>query len=468
ALAVLGLSSLGADDPAGFWQIESDAIALSTTWHTDFGSFHTRLRAETWWPYNKPIVLMGPSILYSADVTAGNDYVKAACELDPGCRLFVFTGLLPVAYWDATNTYIHGNASGYWAAGEMCIARWAEGVGRGNLGGVTVSPTTQNVRVGPGVPGAYRFEVYTSQSAATKGRVSNPSTNSAATAEQEVESSGGLLALRSFSSANDLIPNQAIISWGGSANLNIQANGASAGILFAVGGVNRVLFESAGNVVPYADNAISLGKSGARWSAVWSNNGTIQTSDARQKTNIASLDGALCWEFITRLNPVAYQWISGQTVVTIEDDPDHMVEEPVVEDIEVDDYEVEFAGGVAMRKAVRRVVTREAVDTFAVVDEAGEQVIEDGRPLFVQRVRTRQVPAKREVHTSRAGVRIHLGHLAQEVKAIMDDLEVDWALYVEDAETGELGLRPEYFIPIIIAAMQWKFTQLEAQIGGGA
>jgi hypothetical protein len=60
---------------------------------------------------------------------------------------------------------------------------------------------------------------------------------------------------------------------------------------------------------PATDNAMTLGGSGARWSAVWAATGTIQTSDARQKTDIEPSDLGL--DFICALNPVKYRWITG-------------------------------------------------------------------------------------------------------------------------------------------------------------
>lgn len=60
---------------------------------------------------------------------------------------------------------------------------------------------------------------------------------------------------------------------------------------------------------PATDNAVTLGGSGARWSAVWAATGAIQTSDARQKTDIAPSDLGL--DFILALNPVRYRWIVG-------------------------------------------------------------------------------------------------------------------------------------------------------------
>ena len=60
---------------------------------------------------------------------------------------------------------------------------------------------------------------------------------------------------------------------------------------------------------PATDNAMTLGASGARWSAIWAATGTIQTSDARQKTAIAPTDLGL--DFILALQPVRFRWIDG-------------------------------------------------------------------------------------------------------------------------------------------------------------
>lgn len=62
----------------------------------------------------------------------------------------------------------------------------------------------------------------------------------------------------------------------------------------------------AGNIAPSADNLYTMGKSGARWSAVWSANGVIQTSDLRLKTNIQPLNYGL--KEVMQLRPVRYNW----------------------------------------------------------------------------------------------------------------------------------------------------------------
>ncbi|QQR38906.1 DUF2793 domain-containing protein [Devosia rhizoryzae] len=74
----------------------------------------------------------------------------------------------------------------------------------------------------------------------------------------------------------------------------IRVDAASSAI--SIGGVLR----------PASDNAQSLGSSSARWSAVWSATGTIQTSDRRSKTAIAPTDLGLA--FIEALEPVRFHW----------------------------------------------------------------------------------------------------------------------------------------------------------------
>lgn len=82
-------------------------------------------------------------------------------------------------------------------------------------------------------------------------------------------------------------------------------------LIFFTGGTEatneRARF-SANGLIPGADNTYSLGQSTHRWSAVWSVNGVIQTSDARLKTNIRELPYGL--KEIMLLRPVTYNWIS--------------------------------------------------------------------------------------------------------------------------------------------------------------
>jgi len=62
----------------------------------------------------------------------------------------------------------------------------------------------------------------------------------------------------------------------------------------------------AGVITPNQDNTSSLGNSTYRWSAVYAANGTIQTSDARLKSNITDLTYGLA--DILKLRPVSFTW----------------------------------------------------------------------------------------------------------------------------------------------------------------
>jgi hypothetical protein len=54
------------------------------------------------------------------------------------------------------------------------------------------------------------------------------------------------------------------------------------------------------------DNNRSLGLASRRFTVVWAVNGTIQTSDARDKQNIQSLTYGI--DAIMKLKPVSYEW----------------------------------------------------------------------------------------------------------------------------------------------------------------
>ena len=68
-------------------------------------------------------------------------------------------------------------------------------------------------------------------------------------------------------------------------------------------------FKNATFTYPETDNAISFGGAGNRWTAVFAVNGSIQTSDEREKTQIAN--SQLGSNFIKSLRPVSYKWIEG-------------------------------------------------------------------------------------------------------------------------------------------------------------
>lgn len=74
------------------------------------------------------------------------------------------------------------------------------------------------------------------------------------------------------------------------------------------------------HVVPIVNNTISLGSATLRWTEIFATNGTINTSDKRDKENIKPL--LYGTKELMKLNPVSYQWkneIYGKTVVSEKD-----------------------------------------------------------------------------------------------------------------------------------------------------
>ncbi|MEO6316284.1 MAG: tail fiber domain-containing protein [Chitinophagaceae bacterium] len=67
----------------------------------------------------------------------------------------------------------------------------------------------------------------------------------------------------------------------------------------------RMRITSAG-LIPGQDNTYTIGNTTNRWSALWSVNGTVQTSDIRLKKNILPLNYGL--KEVLQLNPVSYDW----------------------------------------------------------------------------------------------------------------------------------------------------------------
>jgi hypothetical protein len=188
-------------------------------------------------------------------------------------------------------------------------------------------------------------------------------------------------------------------------------------------------FHAGGYVLPLIDNANYLGSSSNRWIAVYAVNGAIQTSDAREKTDIAPCDLGL--GFIESLSPVSYKRIEG------------------------------------LNKVGRVVVGQEPV---------AEHYLEDGTLVPAS---TR--PVYEDTETPIPGVRTHYGLIAQDVKKAVQDSGVrDFGGLVrgdiENLPLGDVdpdavqGLNYAEFVAPLIKAVQElsaRVRALEAQLGSG-
>jgi hypothetical protein len=80
---------------------------------------------------------------------------------------------------------------------------------------------------------------------------------------------------------------------------------------------------STARVNPMTDNVGYVGDSTHRWQAVYAVNGTIQTSDGRQKNTIE--DSNLGLSFVQALRPVSYKWNVGENIVAYDEDGNQTV-----------------------------------------------------------------------------------------------------------------------------------------------
>lgn len=115
---------------------------------------------------------------------------------------------------------------------------------------------------------------------------------------------------------NNGAPDTMLVDGGTSGSLlTLMSGGVPRAVFMANGFVGigttspSTSLQVAGVISPSADNTFTLGTSGLRYTSIYATNGTIQTSDAREKKDVADSDLGLA--FITRLRPVSYRWRRG-------------------------------------------------------------------------------------------------------------------------------------------------------------
>ncbi|NDC49350.1 MAG: hypothetical protein EBZ61_09805 [Micrococcales bacterium] len=162
---------------------------------------------------------------------------------------------------------------------------------------------------------------------------------------------------------------------------------------------NRSVSSNGNDFSPTVNNVYSLGNNTNRWSQVFAVNGTINTSDVNAKTEIAPTSLGL--NFINLLQPKQFKM-----------------------------------------KESGRWTDGELVD---MVDENGNVIVDrDGKKIKVVKPGSQQpIP----------GQRIHQGLIAQEVKAALDQLGIDSAIWINGGD-GVQGLRYEELIAPLIKAVQ--------------
>jgi hypothetical protein len=148
-----------------------------------------------------------------------------------------------------------------------------------------------------------------------------------------------------------------------------------------------------GTARPTTDNAYSFGDGTHRWTAIYAANGTIQTSDAREKDVVGPL--AFACALVDAVDPLLFRWHVGGKF--LERDGDELDPE-----------------------------------------EPGKM-----RPRLVER--------------EKPGVRMHAGWLAQDIKSAMDAAGVDfgaWGLEDTDDPSSRQWVRPDQLVAVLWAALK--------------
>ena len=155
----------------------------------------------------------------------------------------------------------------------------------------------------------------------------------------------------------------------------VDITSASGNIRFAPAGTNRTAMLS-DRFRPITNDQQYLGDSSYRWKAVYAVNGTIQTSDRNQKTNIAEIDQRYI-DLFDRLLPVSFEFSDAESDRThigfISQDVKAAMDEVGLTDLDF----AGFCRDVAIE-------TVEEIDTDSpVLDDAGEPVLdENGAPTY--------------------------------------------------------------------------------------
>ena len=258
-------------------------------------------------------------------------------------------------------------------------------------------------------------------------------------------------------------------------------NGAGSADLavFVQSGANLVLGDAATTaiyslnvVAPFNDNAVTCGANGNRWSAVWAVNGTIQTSDPREKTEIVTLAGVDTGTILDAIKPISFRWVDGgYDEVEVEEE----VERPVTELNEWDEQRTELRAGVPTLVTVRHSERVPVYDETPAVNPDGSPayIVTEAKPAVYDRnghvireavpetrtramhraVRTERVIQKVKRQVARAGRRTHWGFDASQIEQISTLAGRDFGGFVR-SEDGTLAIRPDQLIPIL-----WEETR---------
>jgi hypothetical protein len=185
----------------------------------------------------------------------------------------------------------------------------------------------------------------------------------------------------------------------------IFLDGADGPVSLGNGNVQRSQ-QSATDFSPATDNAYSLGNATHRWTSLWAANGTIQTSDARDKAVVGELPFA--GRMVDAIEPKLFRW---------------------------------KVGGKAVNVTGRRSI-----------------------PMNPGNPGAKSITTVETEESERPGRRVHAGFLAQDLKAAMEKAGVDfgaWGLARKDDPDSRQWTRPDQLVAVLWSALKQTRADLE-------
>jgi hypothetical protein len=270
---------------------------------------------------------------YSSDASLGGERMRIKSNgnvgiaiSDPQDKLHV-EGTLRLSGTNAQAIYIYGGATikPYITINEYGVNNYYLGAGStaagvfsinsvlNSSGGIHIKATNQYVGIGTTTPGRIldvNGDTTLGGNAYCTGSIllgaSTGATNSVVIPANSPDSHAAATAGTTIRLGGSAYLGVQWYRWNSSFNAGYLSFGTHIGGVFAG---ERAILDVNGYFNPAQDGGGSIGNSGARWGAVYASNGTIQTSDLREKTEITN--SSLGLNFIKSLRPVSYKWKVG-------------------------------------------------------------------------------------------------------------------------------------------------------------
>lgn len=241
-----------------------------------------------------------------------------------------------------------------------------------------------------------------------------------------------------------------------------------AAMAFQTNSNTRVIITSSGDLIPGSDNTTLLGQPSSRWSVVYAGTGTINTSDAREKTAVSALSEAEI-RAAKRLGSEIgiYKWLT-----SVSDKGDAARKHvgltvqraiEIMEDEGLDPWSYGFICKDQITKKVKNTVKRKVQKTQEIEETYTEIEIISGVPTQVRKTRTIKVPVTKMVAVvdeNGAPVMNGENQLTHPVPVLT------YQMVEEEIEepTGErLGFRPDQLDRFIIRGLVSRLEQLESK-----